>query len=177
MNHLTRADYQDMPWANGRGQTIQMLRRDGPDGLLVRLSMATVAEDGAFSIFPGIDRNLTVIDGPGFDLVGDVALRADPLRPVAFAGDATVAASGVTGVSIDFNVMTARSLPPPEVKVLMPGAARAVRGKTGGMLCLFALEPATVQGVAMARHDLLVNAPAPDGCTGRLLAIRLFGLT
>ena len=83
MKHLTPADYRTQPWANGRGQTVELLRLERDGVLHLRLSMATVAEDGPFSIFPGIDRNLTVISGPGFDLRGDgLALTCAPLlRP------------------------------------------------------------------------------------------------
>ncbi|MDE3027254.1 MAG: HutD family protein, partial [Paracoccaceae bacterium] len=108
MKHLTTSDYRKMPWANGLGVTTEILRVTKPDGsVLWRLSMAAVVEDGAFSLFPGIERNLTVIAGPGFDLVGSgLNLRADPLMPVAFPGDVAIAAAGVSAPSDDFNVMT-----------------------------------------------------------------------
>jgi uncharacterized protein len=107
--HLTLADYLRQPWANGRGETLEIARHDGPHGLLWRLSIATVAEDGPFSSLPGIDRNLTVIDGPGFDLTGPGwRRRAAPMAPVTFPGDHRVTASGVTFPSRDFNVMVAR---------------------------------------------------------------------
>lgn len=164
IRHLTRADYRVMPWANGRGQTVEMIRVDGPGGMLWRLSMASVVEEGPFSVFPGIERNLTVLSGPGFDLVGPgVALRADPLMPVAFSGDIDLRAAGVTGPSEDFNVMTARSLPRPEVAVLPPGPVAA-----GGTLCLLALGA----GGPMVRHDLIVTDGAmtlPVPC----IAVRL----
>ena len=69
--HLTPAEYRRMPWANGHGETLELLRREGAEGqLLLRLSVAQVVENGAFSRLPGIDRVLTVISGPGFDLAG-----------------------------------------------------------------------------------------------------------
>ena len=112
IRHLTPADYTVMPWANGRDTTIEMLREVGPDGgLLLRLSMASVVVDGPFSIFPGVERNLTVISGPGFDLAGETRIKASPLVPLAFPGDVPMAAAGVTAPSDDFNVMTARGLP------------------------------------------------------------------
>jgi uncharacterized protein len=155
IRHLTPADYVTMPWANGRGRTAQMLRRDAPDGgLLLRLSMASVVEDGPFSIFPGVERNLTVISGPGFDLVGEVALRADPLVPVAFTGDVAVSATGVAGPSEDFNVMTARSLPLPGVRVVTEDC---VSPPQGGTMCLFAVGAAQVNGLALRRHDLWIT--------------------
>ena len=171
MRHLTRADYHEMPWANGRGKTIELLKALAPGGgMLWRLSMATVAEDGPFSSFPGIERNLTVIDGPGFDLVGGITLRADPLRPVAFAGDIPVRAARVTGIAVDFNVMTQRNLPRPKVVVVKAGQV----DPAGSMLCLFALDPSIVSGRTLARHDLLVEAPLSIVEGGTVLAIQLF---
>lgn len=109
LRHLTPSDYLRQPWANGRGETLEIARANGAQGLLWRLSIATVAEDGPFSRLPGIDRSLTVIDGPGFDLCGEGwRRRAAPLSPVTFPGDLAVAASAVSAASRDFNVMVAR---------------------------------------------------------------------
>lgn len=164
IRHLARADYRVMPWANGRGRTVEMLRVDGPDGMLWRLSMASVVEDGAFSIFPGIDRNLTVLTGLGFRLTGQgVDLRADPLMPVAFPGDVAVMATEVTAPSDDFNVMTARSLPRPQVWITAPGPIAP-----GGTLCLLALEP----GPGIGLHDLRIGDEAMTAAVPSI-AVRL----
>lgn len=167
IRHLTAADYRVQPWANGRGQTVELARADGPAGMIWRLSVATVAEDGPFSRLPGVQRSLTVIDGPGFDLVGSgVHLRCDPLRTVAFDGNVALAAAGVTAPSRDFNAMVARPLPPPEVW-LAQGAVRA-----GGLIALHALGAATVDGVALALGDtLMTNGPAQ--VAGPILAVRI----
>ena len=136
IRHLTAADFRPMPWANGKGVTIEMARADGPDGMLWRLSRASVVEDGPFSIFPGVERNLTVLTGPGFDLVGQgLHLTARPMVPVAFAGDVPLRAEGVTAPSDDFNVMTARALPRPQVRVLT--AAGRLVPPPGGLLALY----------------------------------------
>jgi len=96
MRHLTPADYTTMPWANGKGRTIEMLRVEAEGRLKWRLSRASVVENGDFSLFPGIERNLTVLTGPGFDLVGKgLHLAARPLAPVEFPGDLPVRAEGV----------------------------------------------------------------------------------
>jgi uncharacterized protein len=172
MRHLTPADYRRMPWANGRGTTVEMLRQDGPDGLLYRLSMASVVEDGPFSLFPGVERNLTVISGPGFRLAGEgIALHCAALVPVAFPGDVAVRAVGTDGhPSDDFNVMTARHLPKPVVTVERAGAVLVARGT----LCLFALGPILANGVAMDRHDLIITEGAATlSGSGPVLAVRL----
>ena len=168
MKILRRAEYREMPWANGKGVTVELAKAERDGRLLWRLSMATVAEDGPFSIFAGIERNLTVLDGPGFRLLGDgVDLECAPLVPVAFAGDVPVRAVTGGAVSTDFNVMTARDLPKPEVAVAS-GALKA-----GGLLALFALEAAVVNGAALARHDLALVEDAAQ-VAGRVLAVRLF---
>jgi environmental stress-induced protein Ves len=156
MRHLTPADYRRMPWANGRGVTVERMRVEKPGGgLLWRLSMASVTEDGPFSLFPGVERNLTVIMGPGFRLLGEgIALNCLALVPVAFPGDVPVMAVGTDGAqSDDFNVMTARELPRPEVTVEHDGAELP----PGGTLCLFALGDVRAGGVDLSRHDLLLT--------------------
>jgi environmental stress-induced protein Ves len=170
MKHRSPADYRAMPWANGRGHTSELLREDGPQGLLLRLSAATVTEDGEFSVFPGIERNLTVISGPGFRLEGQgLSLQAAPRVPVAFPGDVALRATGVTAPSEDFNVMTARALPRPRVWLAGPGRIPA-----GGRLFLFALDLASVNAIAIAPRDLIETHEATTvDWGGPLLAVRL----
>ena len=171
IRHLTPADYTVMPWANGRGTTIEMLREVGPDGgLLLRLSMASVVEDGPFSIFPGVERNLTVISGPGFDLVGETHLIAAPLVPLAFPGDVPMAAAGVTAPSDDFNVMTARGLPSPDVEVIHMGEANP---PTFGRLAVFALHAGSVANLPVSKHDLILTDEKTRLTGGPFIVVRL----
>jgi uncharacterized protein len=168
IRHFTRADYRTQPWANGRGQTVELARNDGDGGLRWRLSVATVAEDGPFSLFPQIDRVLTVISGPGFRLRGDgVDLDARPFRPVAFPGDAAVAAEGVVAPSEDFNIMVARHLGLPAVWLPI-GAIPA-----GGLLALFAPSGGRASGIALNPGDLLVTDGALQQVSGQMIAARL----
>ncbi len=166
--HLTSADYAQMPWANGQGATTEMLRLGG-DQFRCRISRARVVQDGAFSIFPQIERNLTVMSGPGFDLVGNgVTLRADPLKPIAFSGDIPLRAAHVTLPCDDFNVMTARESPRPTVEII----TRA-RLPKGGQLALFALQSGAVNGRAAGRFDLILTDEAAE-LDGHFIAVRLF---
>lgn len=168
MRILSRPDYREMPWANGKGMTVELAKAERHGRLLWRLSMAVVAEDGPFSIFPDIERNLTVLEGPGFRLLGEeIEIDCQPLRPVAFAGDVPVRAVTSGGVSTDFNVMTDRGLHSPQVAVTSGHLA------AGGLLALFALERAVINGAAVERHGLaLVDGAAQ--VQGRVLAVRLF---
>jgi hypothetical protein len=172
--HLTPADYARQPWKNGRGTTVQLWRQEREGQLLVRLSRAAVVEDGPFSVFPGIERNLTVLTGPGFRLTGDgVDIRCAPLVPVAFPGDVPVTATQTGGQpSEDFNVMTARHLPKPQVCI-----ARNDTFSAGGILALYALGPCLVNGLAVNHDDLLLTeGPARLQGDGPVIAIRLTGL-
>ncbi len=174
MIHLTASDYRVQPWDNGRGQTVELARADDAQGMLWRLSVATVAEDGPFSTFPGIDRSLTVIEGPGFRLCGEgLSLRADPLVPVAFPGDAALGAEGVSAPSRDFNAMWARRALRGTVE-LRSGSFAA----EGQVVALYLLEPGevTVEGHALtaAKGDLiLTGGRVRVRAAPRLLAVTL----
>ena len=115
-------DFRPMPWVYGKGVTTELAREDREGRMLWRLSRASVVEDGPFSIFSGVKRNLTVLTGPGFVLTGQgISLEARTYNPVAFAGDIPVVASVDVAPSDDFNVMTDRSLPKPRVEVIFCG--------------------------------------------------------
>ena len=81
-----------MPWKNGGGVTTEIAvfpEAAGLDDFEWRLSMATVATDGPFSLFAGVDRTLAVLDGEGIvlsvDGMADATLTpASP--PFAFRG-------------------------------------------------------------------------------------------
>jgi uncharacterized protein len=157
MIHLTSSDYTRQPWKNGRGTTTELWRLERDGQLLVRLSRAAVVEDGPFSLFPGIERNLTVLSGPGFRLTGDgYNFRCEPLVPAAFPGDVALQATETQGMqSDDFNVMTARDLPRPQVIV-----AQNDRLAAGGQLALYALGPCQANDISLARDDLLLTYEA-----------------
>lgn len=174
MIHLTPADYTRQPWKNGRGSTTELWRLERDGQLLVRLSRAAVVEDGPFSLFPGIERNLTVLSGPGFRLTGGgLDFRCEPLVPVEFPGDAALTASETGGQqSDDFNVMTARHLLRPEVSVVR----NAILAPEGS-LALYALGSCSVNGTQVAAGDLLLTKePAHVAGDGSVIAVRHFGL-
>lgn len=102
-----------VPWKNGGGLTREVLA--APDGAALgdfdwRVSTAEVRSAGPFSIFPGVQRTLCVLEGA-------LALEVEGMRPVrlaqdsapyVFSGDAAAHAHpGAEGV-VDLNVMTRR---------------------------------------------------------------------
>ncbi|RGP35783.1 HutD/Ves family protein [Pseudotabrizicola alkalilacus] len=102
------------PWKNGGGETAEILcwpEGAGFDDFTLRLSTARVDRSGPFSLFPGVDRVLTVIEGGAMVLTFDGTDH--PLAPgsaLAFAGDAPCTARLDGSPLLDFNVMTRRPL-------------------------------------------------------------------
>lgn len=110
-----RRDRRFSPWKNGGGETAEILASPpgaGLDGFDWRLSTAIVAADGPFSVFPGVDRVLTLIEGGTMLLTVDgSSQRLTPdSAPFAFAGDTPCSALVEGGPILDFNVMVRRPL-------------------------------------------------------------------
>ncbi len=104
------ADYRRMPWKNGGGVTTEIARGGGSsdgDGFDWRISIADVAIDGPFSLFPGIQRTIAVIDGAGMDLLfaDGEAHRLFPHQPFTFDGARAVESRLLLGPVRDLNVM------------------------------------------------------------------------
>lgn len=114
--HVIRAaDVLSQPWKNGMGITREIARfpRDaGNDDFLWRVSVAEVNSAAPFSAFPGIDRQIVLLDGDGFRMTLDGAQThalTTPFAPFAFAGEARVDVAMAGGATRDFNLMVRRS--------------------------------------------------------------------
>jgi environmental stress-induced protein Ves len=111
---LRASTYRRMPWKNGGGETTEIAVFPQDADLATfgwRVSMATVTSDGPFSVFPGIDRTLSILQGDGMEL--EIAGRAPVVltqasKPLAFPADAATSAWLVSGAIVDLNVMTRR---------------------------------------------------------------------
>ncbi len=115
MSGLTQFSFDSLPvsaWRNGGGETREII--SWPAGQAQfdwRASIATIAADGPFSRFEGIDRSITLLSGAGVVLSaeGDIEHRLDrPAEPFAFAGETAIRAHLVNGITTDFNIMTRR---------------------------------------------------------------------
>lgn len=120
------------PWKNGGGSTRELVcwpPRAGLQDFDWRISVATIARGGPFSVFPGIDRRILLLEGGGVQLRSrDEAVehRLDArLQPFSFSGDVPLTCELLGGVSIDFNVMTRRGRCRAELQVLRDTAALA----------------------------------------------------
>jgi environmental stress-induced protein Ves len=108
------ASLHPTPWKNGGGCTTEILA--SPPGATLddfdfRISLATIAQSGPFSLFPGVDRTLSLVDGGSvvLDVGNERRVALSEREPVvAFPGEVPVSAT-VDGVpTVDFNVMTRR---------------------------------------------------------------------
>ncbi|WP_188356039.1 HutD family protein [Rhizobium rhizogenes] len=115
MKILRAADYKSMPWKNGGGVTVEIAVHPptaSMDEFDWRISMATVAQDGPFSIFSGIDRTLAIIEGNGMALAiagHDPSPLTTGSAPLPFPADVPVDATLMDGAIVDLNIMTRRS--------------------------------------------------------------------
>lgn len=99
-------DIPPKPWKNGGGVTREIALDADDRSVIWRLSVADVGGDGPFSIFGGMARVLTVIDGAGLRLVhADGVLLARPREPVRFSGDTLIEGALIDGPLRDFNLI------------------------------------------------------------------------
>lgn len=104
-------EYRRERWRNGLGWTREILRVPDSDDWQVRLSIAEIEQDAAFSSFPGIERELVLLRGEGLRLRfadGAVHTLLPPHDRLRFAGEAQVSGELVDGVTHDFNLMWRR---------------------------------------------------------------------
>jgi environmental stress-induced protein Ves len=111
------------PWKNGGGSTREVLSWPpgaGFDDFDWRVSIASIAASGPFSVFAGVDRSIMLLSGDGVHLQGPgLDHRLDqPHAPFAFSGDLPIACTLLGGASTDFNVMGRRARGRLQVQVL-----------------------------------------------------------
>lgn len=157
------------PWKNGGGETREIAAFPpgaGFDGFDWRLSIATIAGDGAFSAFPGIDRRLILLAGNG------VALRLDEgaehvLQPgdlLAFAGEQAVRSRLLEGRVQDLNVMLRRGRMTARIdRVTLRGTAGFDLGEDGGAVVLRTGRAALPDGAPLGPRDTVLCDPGTAG--------------
>ncbi|MBM7048788.1 HutD family protein [Rhizobium lusitanum] len=162
MKLLRASDHKRMPWKNGGGETVEIAV--SPDGVGLadfdwRVSMATVATDGPFSVFPGIDRTLSILEGEGMTLFIEgreperLTQESDPL---SFAADAPTSATLIDGTITDLNVMTRRGRFTHSVRRVSVDGNSKVELKSETALILCHRGSAEINGTVLAAGDCLV---------------------
>ena len=143
-----------MPWANGRGTSYEVARSGGSDWIW-RVAIAPVVEQGPFSILPGVDRQLVVMDEAPLEVTVDgVTCLVGQGEMASFAGESDVVARVPRGATRDCGLMVRR------------GAA------TGSMIVASAGEHhgrivvAIVDSVIESRGEKVTLAPGDATLTG-----------
>lgn len=156
-------------WKNGGGETREIAAFPpgaGFDDFDWRLSIATIAEDGAFSAFPGIDRRLILLAGNGVALQLDDGaehvLQAGDL--LAFAGDQAVRSRLLDGSVQDLNVMLRRGRVTARIdRLTLQGTARLDPGEGGGAVVLRKGQARLPDGTTLAPRDTILCDPGETG--------------
>ncbi len=134
-------DCPSQPWKNGLGRTREIAVQPsvvGGDDFLWRVSIAEVDCAAPFSAFPGIDRQIVLLDGGGFTMTLDgdrVHALIAPFAPFAFPGEAQVTVALAGGPTRDFNLMVQRAHARGEVLVWHAPAARTLDPATVLVYC------------------------------------------
>lgn len=137
-----------MPWKNGQGTTLEVAREPAPeDGggadFLWRLSIAEVAQSGEFSLFPGYDRTITLIEGAGMRLAFAEAPEKTidrPFVPFDFSGDWHCRCTLLGGPVRDFNLMFDRRRARGGTEALRLGSQPVARTVEAGWLLVYCAE-------------------------------------
>ena len=181
---FSRAALPVTPWKNGGGTTQEIAswpQGAGLDSFGWRVSIATIAAAGPFSVFAGVDRSITLLEGDGVRLFthdGRIEHRLDvALQPFAFSGDEPIDCTLLGNASNDFNVMTRRGHWRAEVRVL--DRATAIEAAPHGVLLALRGawrldDEACGEGEGLQWADAARGWQAmPEGAEARLLAVRI----
>jgi len=171
MNRLIQyASLRPTPWKNGGGVTTELAMSPpgaGLDDFDWRVSLASIAEDGPFSQFPGVDRTLVLVAGDGVLLdFGDERVVLSPSEPlVEFAGEdpvhATISGPMSGQATLDFNVMTRRGRYRHRIEPFVVCGSMPLPRRSGTTLVFLADGESLSVGsarerLALVRYDLLV---------------------
>jgi environmental stress-induced protein Ves len=110
INIFNALDVLPQPWKNGGGKTRELLTWPSANEWTIRISLADIDADGAFSTFPETLRWFSVVEGAGVHLNFSnqpIALSRDS-QPFAFDGLQTPYCRLVNGSTRDLNLMVKR---------------------------------------------------------------------
>lgn len=188
MKILRASDYKSMPWKNGGGETAEIAA--SPEGASMetfgwRVSMAKVAADGPFSVFPNIDRTLSVLEGTAMSLNingADATILTKDSAPLGFPADVPVSATLPNGAIRDLNVMTRRGEFNHSVsRVTHPQSFHVTGGETILIIASGTINIRSGENLAQLQHldcalldveDRFEIAPSTRGSSGYLVTIK-----
>ena len=157
MKIIRQHEFREGRWRNGMGVSWDIASQaDLENGFGWRLAIARIDADVPFSIYPGVDRFFTLIEGSGIDLdledTGTLACR-DLFIPYPFPSDVPARCRLRAGPCRALNLFTRRDAWCATAEVM----TRATDIAHDGPVLLFALAgSADVDGVALGQGDAAV---------------------
>jgi len=151
-----------VPWVDGGGVT--RIIADLPQW---RLSLATIAGAGPFSLFPGMVRHFALVAGQVIlrRVDGTILAKLDAQSPpLVFAGDDRVYASPGDGPALALNLMVPVNAPRLRLE-------RWHDGHLPDAVAIFACAPMRIDGAMLKPHDTLFSA-GPVCLAGPALVVR-----
>lgn len=140
---LPRSGHREMPWRNGGGSTLEVVRYpSSTDGgsLEWRVSVARIDRSGPFSELPGVDRVIMPIGKAGVSLRLDGRETVlDPWQQLAFPAEVAVRAELRSAATRCLNLMTRRGGPEGRITVLSGREACVVSLRTREQAVLVAV--------------------------------------
>jgi environmental stress-induced protein Ves len=188
---LPQAGYRSMRWRNGAGTTQEIARDPASGEFDWRLSLATLAASGPFSVYAGYQRLVALAGGAGFALT---VAAAPPVRLAApgehllFPGEAATGCELLAGACTDLSLMVRRpgailgvesmALDGERVPLRLAAPLAAVFCLAGSVVCTpggAAVEPARLEAfdTLLLAGGLDVSAArAPGAASARVLVLR-----
>lgn len=161
-----------VPWKNGLGITRELAVEPAGASMETfdwRVSIADVDTASPFSMFPGIDRTIVLLEGAGFTMVLDGEREhalTTPCDPFAFPGEAKVDVRLAGGATRDFNLMVRRGAGAARLDVLQgPGTFEGVK------LAYIVEGTGTADGQPITQGDTVLDAKVITLDTARAITI------
>jgi environmental stress-induced protein Ves len=166
------AELPAIPWRNGGGVTREVAAsgRSGPHSFDWRISIADVSHPGPFSVFRGVDRVITLVEGERMDLVIDGVIHVLGLHEsLTFDGGSQASCSLPAGPTRDLNVMTRSDRLSAAVAVRDLSETRPI-AVSGSQVLVLLTGSAVVAGADESRAELNpLDAVCPSGLHVRLV--------
>ena len=104
---VRQGDVPPQPWRNSGGSTQELLAWPATADWVLRISVASIASNGPFSAYPGIERWFAVVGGEGVVLrfAARRAMLSAGSEPLRFDGAAAPQCELLDGPTQDLNLM------------------------------------------------------------------------
>jgi environmental stress-induced protein Ves len=166
------AELPAVPWRNGGGVTREVVASGGSGrhGFDWRISIADVSQPGPFSVFPGVDRVIILVEGERMDLAVDGVVHVLRLHePFSFVGASQTSCSLPSGPTRDLNVMTRGGRLSAAVAIRDLSETRSI-AVSGSQVLVLLTGTAVVAGADESRAELHpLDAVCPSGLHVRLV--------